>query len=73
MSATSNFCNKTERLAKSVEIDIENTLVLVSQWLYIRKEYAKQYFQNEGYEPLHKECNNAINHCNEQIEKLLGL
>jgi len=73
MSAVSNFCNKRERIARSIDMDVENTLVLVAQWLYVRKEYSKQFFQNEGHEPLHNECDKAIDYCNEQIEKLLGL
>ena len=60
MSVTSLYGTKREKIARSIDLDVENTLVLVTQWLYVRKEYSKQYFQNEGHEPLHKECDNAI-------------
>jgi hypothetical protein len=59
MSATSEYVSRTERIAKSVDINIEDTLVLVSQWLYVRTEYAKQYIQINGHEPNQMECYKA--------------
>lgn len=73
MSTTSLYHTKRDQIARSVDMDIEATLNMASKWLYVRKEYARQYFQNEGHEPLHNECEHAIDYCNEQIEKLLGL